>query len=167
MTVSGGVEGAPLGGVRARPLSVLVVHGPNLNLTGRREPEVYGTLTLADINTALQERAAALGWQLAVYQSNHEGALVDFLHAHFEACDGIIINPGALTHYGLSLRDALVAMRVPVIEVHLSNIHAREVWRRHSVVAEIARGQIIGLGWRGYLLALEALHGILGAEPGT
>ncbi len=146
-------------------LKGLVLHGPNLNLTGRREPAIYGTTTLAEIDAALEARAAALGWSLAIYQSNHEGALVDFLHAHFQNCDAIVINPGALTHYGLALRDALAAMDVPIIEVHLSNIHARESWRHHSVVAEIARGQIIGLGWYGYVLALEALDRILrGAE---
>ena len=147
-------------------LRALVLHGPNLNLTGRREPAIYGTTTLAEIDAALQKRAAALGWSLAICQSNHEGALVDFLHAHFQNCDAIVINPGALTHYGLSLRDALAAMGVPIVEVHLSNIHARESWRHHSVVAEIARGQIIGLGWQGYLLALEAIDRLVRAERG-
>lgn len=142
----------------------LVLHGPNLNLTGRREPQIYGTTTLAAIDSALQQRAAELDWQLSVLQSNHEGALVDFLHAHYQDCDGILINPGALTHYGLSLRDALAAMGVPIIEVHFSNIHAREAWRSHSVVAEIARGQIIGLGWYGYLLGLDALDRVVRAE---
>ncbi|HZU07804.1 MAG TPA: type II 3-dehydroquinate dehydratase [Chloroflexota bacterium] len=142
----------------------LVLHGPNLNLTGRREPAIYGTTTLAEIDAALQRRAAALGWELAICQSNHEGALVDFLHAHFERCDGILINPGALTHYGLALRDALAAMQVPVVEVHLSNIHAREAWRRRSVVAEVARGQICGFGWYSYVLALEALDHLVRGE---
>jgi 3-dehydroquinate dehydratase II len=155
---------APSGRPRLRGL---VLHGPNLNLTGRREPHVYGTTTLAEIDAALERRAAELGWQLAILQSNHEGALVDFLHAHFGACDGILINPGALTHYGLSLRDALAALSVPIIEVHFSNIHAREAWRHHSVVAEIARGQIVGLGWYGYLLALQALDRLVRAESGT
>ncbi len=142
----------------------LVLHGPNLNLTGRREPHLYGTTTLAEIDAALHARAGQLGWALAIQQSNHEGVLVDFLHAHFGDCDGIVINPGALTHYGLALRDALAAMGVPVIEVHLSNIHAREPWRRHSVIAAIARGQIIGLGWYGYVLALEALDHLVRAQ---
>jgi 3-dehydroquinate dehydratase II len=148
-------------------LRALVLHGPNLNLTGRREPHVYGTTTLAKIDAALRERAAGLGWTLAIEQSNHEGVLVDFLHAHFERCDGILINPGALTHYGLSLRDALAAMDVPIVEVHFSNIHAREAWRHHSVVAEIARGQIVGFGWYGYLLALDALDRLVRAERRT
>jgi 3-dehydroquinate dehydratase-2 len=142
----------------------LVLHGPNLNLTGRREPHLYGTTTLAEIDAALHARAGQLGWALAIQQSNHEGVLVDCLHAHFGDCDGIVINPGALTHYGLALRDALAAMGVPVIEVHLSNIHAREPWRRRSVIAEIARGQIIGLGWYGYVLALEALDHLVRAH---
>jgi len=142
----------------------LVLHGPNLNLTGRREPGIYGTTTLAEIDTALQERATGLGWTLEICQSNHEGVLVDFLHAHFGVCDGIVINPGALTHYALSLRDALAAMAVPIVEVHLSNIHARETWRNHSVIAEIARGQILAFGWYGYLLALEALNRLVRAE---
>jgi 3-dehydroquinate dehydratase-2 len=145
-------------------LKALVLHGPNLNLTGIREPAHYGRKTLAAINQALEQEASKLDWVLAIHQSNHEGALVDFLHEHFGACDGVLVNPGALTHYGLALRDALAAMSVPVIEVHLSNIHARETWRRHSVVAEIARGQIIGLGWHGYILALQALDRVLRVE---
>ena len=157
----------PSAGESPPRLRALVLHGPNLNLTGRREPHVYGTTTLAEIDAALERRAAELGWQLATLQSNHEGALIDFLHAHFQQCDGILVNPGALTHYGLALRDALAAMGVPIIEVHLSNIHAREPWRHHSVVAEIARGQIIGLGWYGYLLALDALDRLVrGARGG-
>jgi 3-dehydroquinate dehydratase-2 len=146
-------------------VKALVLHGPNLNLTGRREPAIYGTTTLAEIDAALEERAAALGWTLAILQSNHEGVLVDFLHEHFGNCDGILINPGALTHYGLALRDALAALAVPIVEVHFSNIHAREPFRHHSVIAEIARGQIVGLGWYGYLLALDALDRIARAAP--
>ena len=154
----------PHSGGRRPQLRGLVLHGPNLNLTGRRQPHLYGTTSLAEVDAALERRAAELGWQLAILQSNHEGALVDFLHAHLEQCDGILINPGALTHYGLSLRDALAAMAAPIIEVHFSNIHAREPWRHHSVVAEIARGQIVGLGWYGYLLALEALDRLVRGE---
>ena len=150
--------------MRDSPPRGLVLHGPNLNLTGRREPAIYGTTTLAEIDAALQERATGLGWTLEICQSNHEGVLVDFLHAHFGVCDGIVINPGALTHYALSLRDALAAMAVPIVEVHLSNIHAREAWRNHSVIAEIARGQILGFGWYSYLLALEALNRLVRAE---
>jgi 3-dehydroquinate dehydratase-2 len=164
MSAEGRGEQRPYG-IRHSPLA-LVLHGPNLNLTGRREPHIYGTTTLAEIDAALRERAAALGWELAIQQSNHEGVLVDFLHAHFEQCDGILINPGALTHYGLSLRDALAAMQVPIVEVHFSNIHAREPWRHHSVIAAIARGQIVGLGWHGYLLALDALDRLVRAAQG-
>jgi 3-dehydroquinate dehydratase-2 len=153
---------ARAGGSAGRPrLKGLVLHGPNLNLTGRREPHIYGTTTLDEIDRALTAHGAALDWELVICQSNHEGALVDFLHTHFGQCDGIVINPGALTHYGLSLRDALAVMAVPIVEVHLSNIHARETWRHHSVIAEIARGQIVGLGWYGYLLAVEALDRIV------
>ncbi|HEY7062409.1 MAG TPA: type II 3-dehydroquinate dehydratase [Chloroflexota bacterium] len=146
--------------------SALVLHGPNLNLTGRREPHIYGTTTLDEINRALERRAAVTQWRLTILQSNHEGELIDFLHAHFGQCDGILINPGALTHYGLSLRDALAAMDVPIVEVHFSNIHAREPFRHHSVIAEIVRGQIVGLGWYGYVLALEALDRLVRAERG-
>lgn len=142
-------------------LRILVLHGPNLNMLGKREPAIYGTQTLSDINTALQERACQLDCELAIYQSNSEGTLIDYLQEHAETVDGIIINPGALTHYGLSLRDALAGVEVPFIEVHLSNIHAREPWRRRSVTAPLARGQVCGLGWRGYMVALAALVEIL------
>ncbi len=135
----------------------LVINGPNLNMLGKRDTGLYGSRTLAEIQSALAERAAELGVELRFFQSNHEGALVDFLQQNASAAHGIIINPGALTHYGLSLRDALADTRLPIIEVHLSNIHSREEWRHHSVVAPIALGQIAGLGWRGYLAALEFL----------
>ena len=138
-------------------MRVLVVHGPNLNLLGRREPAIYGATTLAEIDEALRERAGELGVEILSYKSNSEGALIDWLQANAVGDCGLIINPGALTHYGLSLRDAIAALGLPTIEVHLSNIYAREVWRHHSVVAPVVRGQISGLGWRGYLLALEAL----------
>jgi 3-dehydroquinate dehydratase-2 len=135
----------------------LVINGPNLNLLGKREPAHYGRKTLEEINTLMEEQARALKVELAFFQSNSEGAIVDFLQAQAPKADGIIINPGALTHYGLSLKDALAATGLPVVEVHLSNIYAREDWRHHSVMAPVARGQITGLGWRGYLLALEYL----------
>jgi len=135
----------------------LVVNGPNLNLLGKREPAHYGRKTLEEINGLLEAEARALGVELAFFQSNSEGAIVDFLQAQAPRADGVIINPGALTHYGLSLKDALAATGLPVVEVHLSNIYAREDWRHHSVVAPVARGQISGLGWRGYLLALQYL----------
>jgi 3-dehydroquinate dehydratase-2 len=138
-------------------MKILVIHGPNLNMLGRREPEVYGRTTLDEIDAALRERATAAGATLLTVQSNHEGALIDFLQAEGRDADGIIINPGALTHYGLALRDALAMLKAPIIEVHLSNVYRREPFRHTSVVAPVATGQIAGLGWRGYLLALEWL----------
>lgn len=138
-------------------MKILVIHGPNLNMLGRRQPDIYGSTTLADINRTLEERAAQAGVHLHIFQSNHEGALIDFLQAEGWDAQGIIINPGALTHYGLALRDALAALSAPIIEVHLSNVYKREAFRHHSVVAPVATGQIAGLGWRGYVLALEWL----------
>lgn len=138
-------------------MKILVIHGPNLNMLGRREPDIYGRMTLAEIDRALMERAMAAGVTLLTLQSNHEGALIDFLQTEGWECDGIIINPGALTHYGLALRDALASLRAPIVEVHLSNVYKRESFRHTSVVAPVATGQIAGLGWRGYLLALDWL----------
>jgi 3-dehydroquinate dehydratase-2 len=136
---------------------ILVLHGPNLNLTGEREPELYGRTTLAEIDARLREVAAAAGASLESFQSNHEGALIDRIHAARASCDGIVINPGGLGHTSVSLRDALVASSRPFVEVHLSNIHAREPFRRTSLLAEAAVGQISGLGPHGYEFALRAL----------
>ena len=144
--------------------TILVLHGPNLNALGRRDRHHYGVLTLDDINRLISERAEALGVSVECCQSNHEGVLVDKIQERAGSVDGVVINAGALTHYGLSLKDALTDAGVPVVEVHLSNIHAREEWRRPSVLADTARGQIAGLGWRGYTAALEALVGIIGDE---
>src|SRR4030042_6730309 len=145
-------------------MKILIIHGPNLNMLGKRDPAVYGTMSLSQINSLLEKRARELGVEVATFQSNSEGAIIDFLQS--QAADGIIINPGALAHYGLSLRDALVAANVPTLEVHLSNIYAREEWRRSSVIAPVARGQISGLGWRGYIAALEASVDIIKEEKG-
>jgi 3-dehydroquinate dehydratase-2 len=138
-------------------MKILVINGPNLGGLGRRQPAVYGHMTLADIEARLRERASTLDAQVAFFQSNHEGAIIDFLEAEAPGADGIIINGGALTHYGLSLRDALEWCDRPVIEVHISNIHARESFRHRSVISAVARGVIVGMGWRGYILALEGL----------
>ena len=141
-------------------MRILVVNGPNLNTLGTREPEVYGSDTLPDIMGRLEERARDLGVEIKTFQSNHEGAIIDFVQQEAPEADGVIINPGALTHYGLSLRDALAGCGRPAIEVHISNLYAREPFRRRSVTAAVCVGVISGLGWRGYLLALEALVGL-------
>ena len=138
-------------------LRILVTHGPNLNMLGTREPEIYGSTNLAEIDGLLTSLAKEAGCELDAFQSNHEGAIVDCIQTEAQDADGIVINAGALTHYGISLRDALADSRLPFIEVHLSNIHARETFRHHSVVAELAVGQIAGLGYKGYLYALEFL----------
>jgi 3-dehydroquinate dehydratase-2 len=138
-------------------MKILVIHGPNLNMVGKREKALYGDKTLAEIDALVEKRGQELAVEILGFQSNSEGVLIDFIQAEAPKADAIIINPGALTHYGLSLRDALVDSALPVIEVHLSNIYAREEWRHKSVIAPIARGQISGLGWRGYIAALEIL----------
>lgn len=138
-------------------MRILTIHGPNLNLLGKRNKEIYGEKTLDEINSMLQSHAAELGVEIGFMQSNSEAKIVDFLQKESPAAHGIIINPGALTHYGLSLRDALSDTGLPIIEVHLSNIYAREEFRHSSVVAPVARGQVSGLGWRGYIAALRAM----------
>jgi 3-dehydroquinate dehydratase-2 len=136
---------------------ILVLHGPNLNLLGTREPDVYGSTTLADIHVMMEARAHADGVQIESFQSNSEGGLIDRVQAAgAEGIEFIIINPGGYTHTSVSLRDALAAVRIPFIEVHLSNVHAREAFRQHSYFSEIAVGTISGLGAQGYALALEA-----------
>ena len=136
---------------------ILVLHGPNLNLLGPREPEIYGYTTLDDINTMIAARAAEAGIETAFYQSNHEGDLVDAIQPANHQFDFIIFNAAAFTHYSIAIRDAIAARDVPVIEVHLSNIHQREEFRHTSVLAPVAMGQICGLGVESYLAALEAI----------
>lgn len=140
------------------PVKLLVLHGPNLNLLGTREPDYYGLATLSDINLALARRAAAVGAELESFQSNHEGALIERVHAAREQGVGyIILNPAAYTHTSIALRDAMAASAIPFVEVHLSNVHARESFRHRSYFSDLAIGVISGLGSKGYLLALEYL----------
>ncbi len=145
-------------------MRILLLNGPNLNMLGRRETSIYGKKTLPEIVSWLENRACELDAEVLAFQSNSEGELIDFLQLEAPHAQGIIINPGALTHYGLSLRDALVDAGLPVVEVHLSNIYAREGWRHESVIAPIALGQISGLGWGSYRAALEALIARLKGE---
>lgn len=135
---------------------LLLLNGPNLNLLGTREPAVYGTTTLADIESAARDQAQALGATLRAFQSNHEGALIDRIHAaRSEGVDAIVINPGGLTHTSVALRDALAAVEIPFVEVHISNIHRREPFRHHSFLSDIALGVICGLGTEGYRFAID------------
>ncbi|TYO95645.1 type II 3-dehydroquinate dehydratase [Desulfallas thermosapovorans] len=138
-------------------MKILVLHGPNLNMLGKREPGVYGTGSLGDINASLEELARELAVDIDFIQSNHEGVLIDSLHTAVDDYDAVILNPGALTHYSYALRDAVAAIAIPVVEVHISNIHAREDFRRYSVIAPVAAGQISGFGALGYRLALRAV----------
>lgn len=138
-------------------MKILVLNGPNLNLLGRREPHIYGSMTLADVQKKLEQLATELKVELVFFQSNHEGELVDMLHKHIDSAAGAILNPGGLTQFGVSLHDAIKSMSFPVIEVHMSNRHAREQWRGHSIISPAAKGTVEGLGWRSYSAALRAL----------
>jgi 3-dehydroquinate dehydratase II len=138
-------------------MKFLVLHGPNLNLFGRREPHIYGTTTLAEIDSMLTALAGELQVELETIQSNHEGALIDFLHKHIDSAQGALVNPAGLTQHGVPLHDAIKAMPFPVLEVHMSNIAAREAWRTHSIISPAVKGTIQGLGPQSYLLGLRGL----------
>jgi len=138
-------------------MKILVLHGPNLNLLGTREPEVYGSMTLDEINTRLVEAGRELGVEVTCRQSNSEGVLVDTLQEARTWADGVVFNPGGYTHTSVSLRDAVAAIGIPVVEVHLSNVYAREEFRHHSLLSPVCAGKIVGFGWKSYLLGLKAL----------
>ena len=138
-------------------MKILILHGPNLNLFGRREPHIYGTTTLPEINASLTALAGELQVELDIFQSNHEGALIDKLHERIDTVRGALVNPAGLTQHGVPLHDAIKAMPFPVLEIHMSNIAAREAWRTHSIISPAAKGTIQGLGWHSYLAGLRAL----------
>jgi 3-dehydroquinate dehydratase II len=142
-------------------MKILILHGPNLNLLGTREPEVYGSMILDDINKKLVELGRELGAEIKCLQSNHEGALIDALHEARAWADGVVFNPGGYTHTSLALRDAISAIQIPVIEVHLSNVYAREEFRHVSMISAVCRGKVVGFGWRSYTLGLRALVEVL------
>ena len=138
-------------------MKILILHGPNLNLLGTREPEIYGSMMLGDINSKLIEFGKGSGAELKCFQSNHEGALIDALHDAREWADGVVFNPGGYTHSSIALRDAVSACGLPVVEVHLSNVYAREEFRHSSLISTVCVGKIVGFGWRSYELGLKAL----------
>jgi 3-dehydroquinate dehydratase II len=140
---------------------ICVLHGPNINLLGVREPDVYGQDTFDEMNRRIKERAKQIEVEARIFQSNSEGEMIDIIHEALKWADAIIINPGAYTHYSYAIRDALAAVRLPTVEVHLTNVDAREEWRRHSVISPIVSGKILGFGTNGYLLALDAAKRML------
>jgi len=139
------------------PQKIVVIHGPNLNMLGKREPGVYGSSTLDDVNGMLAQAAEEKGIQIEIFQSNHEGAIVDKIQSVAEACGGMIINPAAYTHTSVAIKDALLLLDVPVIEVHISNVYKREAFRHVSMISDVVTGKIVGLGVMGYKLALDAI----------
>jgi len=147
--------------------AILVLHGPNLNLLGEREPEVYGRLTLEELDRRLLEAGRTLGLEVRSYQSNSEGALIDALHEARLWASGVVFNPGGYTHTSVALRDAVAAIGIPVVEVHLSNVYGREEFRHQSLISPVCVGKISGFGWRSYLLGLQALAGIIQDQPGS
>lgn len=138
-------------------MKILILHGPNLNLLGMREPDVYGSLTLDEINKRLSELGSSLGVEVTCQQSNHEGALIDALHEAITWADGVVFNPGGYTHTSVSIRDAVAAIGIPVVEVHMSNVYAREEFRHKSLVSAVCLGKVVGFGWQSYALGLRAL----------
>lgn len=142
-------------------MKILVLHGPNLNLLGTREPEIYGSMTLYDINTALAELGKEVGVELKCFQSNHEGVLIDELQEARNWADGVVFNPGGYTHTSIALRDAIAAIGIPVVEVHLSNVYGREEFRHHSMISAVCKGKVVGFGWRSYTLGLQGLVELL------
>jgi len=138
-------------------MKVLLINGPNLNTLGRREPQIYGHDTLADIVARVRALATDLGAEVEAFQSNHEGDIIDFIQANQDGADGLVINPGALGHSSIAIRDAIAASDLTTVEVHISNVHAREAFRRETVLTPVCKGMITGLGWRGYLYALTAV----------
>ena len=147
-------------------MRILLLNGPNLNTLGTREPEIYGSASLSDIEAAVRDHAGTLGAEVRPFQANSEGALIDWLQSEQSGADGLVVNGGALTHYGMALRDAIAACGVPVIEVHISNVWKRESFRHESLLSPVASGIIVGLGVHGYLLAIDALIPLIKKAPG-
>jgi 3-dehydroquinate dehydratase-2 len=144
-----------------KTLTILVIHGPNLNMLGKREPELYGTTTLEDVNKRLKKAGESLGLSVETFQSNHEGEIVEKIQQTINACSGLIINPAALTHTSVAIRDALLLLDIPIVEIHISNIYKREPFRHSSMIADISTAQLTGFGINGYLMALDGMAKML------